>query len=60
MVRLRPLNYKQVFMTTISNTREESMELKRNNKAIIRVYSNRSGYEGGAGAAAVLYKGESV
>jgi hypothetical protein len=59
-VRHRSLNYRRPFTTLISETREDSMELEKSNRAPIQIYSDGSGYEGGAGAAAVMYKGESA
>jgi len=44
------------FQTCIQETRELSIEQEDNDAADYRVYSDGSGFEGGIGAAAVLYK----
>jgi hypothetical protein len=47
----------QLFSTDIAESREASKEGDRDDRADVKVYADGSGAEGGAGAAAVLYKG---
>jgi hypothetical protein len=44
------------FKVTTADTREESMELEKHDKADFRIYTDSSGNEGNMGAAAVMYK----
>jgi ribonuclease HI len=44
------------FKVTTADTREESMELEKHDKADFRIYTDGSGNEGNTGAAAVMYK----
>lgn len=52
--------YQRPFTTRIAASREESLEYDRQNKARIRIYTDGSGYQGHAGAAAVMYRNEDL
>jgi len=45
-----------LFKVTIPRSREESIDCEKNDTSDFRVYADGSGYEGGVGAAAVIYK----
>lgn len=45
------------FSTSIGESRQEAIEYLRNLQADVQVFSDGSGFEGGIGAAAVLYRG---
>lgn len=49
--------YRRIFTTQIASNRADSLDYDKNNKAHIRIYTDGSGYERHAGAAAVMYKG---
>jgi len=55
-VRKHP-NWKLAIKTIIPENKEQVEERELNNEADIKVYSDGSGYEGGVGAVAVLYRG---
>ena len=56
----RPPNRKYNVPTEITSSREESKEADANDKATFKVYTDGSGQDGMAGAAAVLYKGHAL
>lgn len=49
-----------VFETEIKESREDSIAAEKADKAEIKIYTDGSGYEGGAGAAAVMYRNNSA
>ena len=53
---LQPLNQQPLFMTDISNTREESKEADLADTSDAKVYTDGSGADGNAAASAALYK----
>ena len=55
-VRKHP-HWKSAIETVIPENKDQAETRELNNEADIRVYSDGSGYEGGVGAAAVLYRG---
>jgi len=46
----------RIFGTTIHSTREESIEAESNDMSTTKIFTDGSGFEGGAGAAAVIYQ----
>lgn len=58
----RKLHYRPSFNTHMAESREEACDLaiQQDDRLPIKVYCDGSGYEGGIGAAAVLYKGDRV
>ena len=50
-------HWKSAIATVIPESKDQAETRELNNEADIRVYSDGSGYEGGVGAAAVLYRG---
>jgi ribonuclease HI len=52
----RPPTYKRAFTTAIAESKEESIKDEGKDKSEIRIYTDGSGFEGNAGAAAVLYR----
>ena len=55
-VRKHP-HWKSAIKTVIPENKEQAGERELNNEADIKVYLDGSGYKGGVGAAAVLYRG---
>jgi hypothetical protein len=51
------LKYKKKFQMAVDKTAEDSIERDNVNKAEVRIYANRSGINGMAGAAVVIYSG---
>ena len=56
----RPPNHKYNMPTEIASSREESKEADADDKATFKVYTDGSGQDGMASAAAVLYKGHTL
>jgi len=55
-IRKHP-HWESAIKTVIPENKDQAEARELNNEADIRVYSDGSGYEGGVGAAAVLYRG---
>lgn len=53
---ISPPTLETAFTTLIAETREESMDSEKADTSLYRIYTDGSGYEGKAGASAVLYK----
>jgi len=56
LIRKHP-HWESAIKTVIPENKDQAEARELNNEADIRVYSDGSGYEGGVGAAAVLYRG---
>ena len=56
----RPPNSKCILVTDIAPSREESKEANIEDNMTFKVYTDGSGQDGMAGAAAVLYKGDAM
>jgi len=52
----RPPTYKRAFTATIASSKEELIKDEAKDDSEIKVYTDGSGFEGGVGAAAVLYR----
>lgn len=51
-----PPTYRTAFSTAIASSKEESIKDEEKDDSDIRIYTDGSGFEGNAGAAAVLYR----
>jgi len=46
----------RIFSTVVHSSQEESIEAEQNDKATTKIFTDGLGYQGGAGAAAVIYQ----